>query len=107
MAMLAVKVKRYIPEKSDFEVQTFQVPYEKDMSLLMVLEHLYEEKGIHFRHSCDVGLCAICIMKVNGKNRLACKEIIQGSDEVLIVEPVDTSQPIRDLVVTLEKNGDV
>lgn len=106
MEMLAVKVKRYIPEKSDFLVQTFQVPYEKDMSLLMVLEHLYEEKGVHFRHSCDVGLCAICIMKVNGKNRLACKEIIQGTDEIMVVEPVETFQPIRDLVVTLEKNRD-
>lgn len=104
MEMLTVKVKRYIPEKSNFEVQAFQVPYEKDMSLLMVLEHLYEEKEVHFRHSCDVGLCAICIMKVNGKNRLACKEIIQGTDEVLVVEPVENFQPLRDLVVTLEKH---
>ncbi len=106
MEMLTVKVKRYIPEKSSFELETYQVPYEKDMSLLMALEHLYEEKGVHFRHSCDVGLCAICMVKVNGKNRLACKEIIERSDEMIVVEPVQTYPPIRDLVVTMEKGGE-
>ncbi len=105
METLTVNVKRYVPETSEFRLETFQVPYEKDMSLLMVLEHLYEEKGVHFRHSCDVGLCVICMVKVNGKNRLSCKEIIQRTDEVLVVEPVETFQPIRDLVVTLEREG--
>ncbi len=103
MDMLTVKVKRYKPEKGGFDLETFQVPYEKDMSLLMALEYLYEEKAVHFRHSCDVGLCAICLVKVNGKNRMACKEIIERTDEVLVVEPIETFPPIRDLVVTLEK----
>ena len=105
MEMLTVKVKRYVPEKGSSDLESFQIPYEKGMSLLMVLEYLYEEKDVHFRHSCDVGLCAICIVKVNGKNRLACKEIIDRSDEVLVVEPLETFRPIRDLVVTLEKKG--
>jgi succinate dehydrogenase / fumarate reductase iron-sulfur subunit len=105
MEMLNVKVKRFIPEKGGFDLESYQVPYEKDMSVLMVLEHLYEEKGVHFRHSCDVGLCAICMVRVNGKNRLSCKEIIQRTDEVLVVEPVETFQPVRDLVVTLEKEA--
>jgi succinate dehydrogenase/fumarate reductase-like Fe-S protein len=103
MEMLNVKVKRYIPEKGSFDLESFQVPYEKDMSLLMILQYLYEEKGVHFRHSCDVGLCAICIVKMNGKNRLACKEIIDRQDEIIVVEPVETFPPIRDLVVSLEK----
>lgn len=76
------------------------------MSLLMVLERLYEEKSIHFRHSGDVGLCAICIVKVNGKNCLACKEIIGCPDETIVVEPLETFSPIRNLVVTMEKWGE-
>ena len=48
MEMLTVKVKRYVPEKGSSDLESFQVPYEKDMSLLMVLEHLYEEKESTF-----------------------------------------------------------
>ncbi len=106
MEMLTVKVKRYVPEKESFNLESFQVPYEKGMSLLMVLEYLYEEKDVHFRHSCDVGLCSICVVRLNGKNCLACKELIDRTDEVLVVEPPETSRPIRDLVVTMEKKGE-
>lgn len=102
MDMLSVKVKRYDPEKRDFILESHQVPFEKGMSVLMVLEHLYEEKGIHFRHSCDVGLCVICMVKVNGKNRLACTEIVNNPEEGLAIEPVERFTPIRDLVVSLK-----
>lgn len=102
MEMLSVKVKRYDPEKRDFIQESHEVPFEKDMSVLMVLEYLYEERGIHFRHSCDVGLCVICMVKVNGKNRLACTELVSNPDEVLTIEPVEKFTPIRDLVVSLK-----
>jgi succinate dehydrogenase / fumarate reductase, iron-sulfur subunit len=105
MKTLNVKVKRYIPERGTYETETHPVPYEKDMSLLMALQYLYEEKDIHFRHSCDVGLCAICLMKVNGKPRLACKEIIERPDEIVVVEPMETFPALRDLVVSMEKKG--
>jgi succinate dehydrogenase / fumarate reductase iron-sulfur subunit len=102
---LTVKVKRFDPETKGFPVESYQIPFEKGMNLLMVLQYLYEEKGIAFRHSCDVGLCKVCMVKVNGKNRFACKEIIDHPSDVLVIEPVGGFDPVRDLVVSFDKAG--
>ena len=102
MEMLTVNVKRFDPESRSFVQESHQVPFEEGMTVLNALEFLFEEKGVHFRHSCDVGICAICMVRVNGKNRLACKEMIKSPKEELTIEPFEKFSPIRDLVVSLK-----
>jgi len=102
MKKIIVKLKKCKPEKNDFEEKTYQVPFKEQMTVLMALQYIYEKEGVVFRHSCDIGLCAICAVKVNGKNRLACKEIISNPDEVLTIEPAGKQKGIIDLVTALK-----
>lgn len=102
MNTLTVKVKRYDPAKKNFFWESVKIPYEKGMSLLMALQYLYEEKDVHYRHSCDIGICTLCVVKVNGRNKLACKEILE-QDEILLVEPFKRYGLIRDLVTILSE----
>ena len=79
------------------EKMTYQVPYEKGMTVLMALEHLYQNHGVAYRHSCDIGLCTICLMRVNGKMEMACK-IILNEPQDLVIEPPKNHPVLRDLV---------
>ena len=45
--------------------------------------------------SCRRGICGGCVMKVNGKSKLACMEIVKGD---IILEPINENRVIRDLL---------
>ncbi|MEL7565995.1 MAG: 2Fe-2S iron-sulfur cluster-binding protein [Dehalobacterium sp.] len=96
-----VKLYRYDPTKDEEpRYEDFQVPAEEQETILGVLEYIREniDPSLAYRDSCAYGCCAICIMKVNGKNVLACTEKVQ-TDELLI-EPVRTDKVLRDLATT-------
>lgn len=74
------------------------VPVEDGMSVMDVLEQLYETKDntlAFFRHeACHQEACGKCLVKVNGKVRLACGT---EADQDLVLEPWN-DKVVRDLV---------
>ncbi len=95
-----VTVERYDPESGRKWDETYKVPYSKDMTALMALHEIRKEKEISYRHSCDGGLCTICMMNINGKNRLACKVILEEPID-LHIKPIANQKLIRDLVTDM------
>ena len=56
-----------------------------------------------FRRSCAHGVCGSDAMRINGRNRLACKVLVKdlGSSEIT-VEPMLGLRVIKDLIVDME-----
>ena len=65
---------------------------------MSVLRELYEtqDHSLAFYYSCRIGKCAGCQVKVNGKVRLACIEVVTGD---IVLEPQPGYKVIRDLYV--------
>ena len=57
-----------------------------------------------FRRSCAHGICGSDAMRINGKNRLACKTLIKDIDpeKPITVEPIKGLTVLKDLVVDME-----
>jgi succinate dehydrogenase / fumarate reductase iron-sulfur subunit len=102
---LTVKILRYHPEKDKKpHYETYTVEAEPTERVLDVLEYIkgHEDGSLTFRRSCAHGVCGSCAMRINGRNRLACKTLIQdlGTDHVT-VEPILGLPVIKDLVVDM------
>ena len=99
--MINVKVFRFDPSvdrKSYYK--TYEVPLESGMSAMGALDYIYQNLDstiAYYDHAaCDLGICARCTGKVNGKAALFCQTVIQ---EDITLEPLSKSRVIKDLVV--------
>lgn len=68
------------------------------LSVLNVLDYIYEniDSSIAYYSSCRIGKCEGCVIRINGKVKLACTALVEGD---LVLEPVSISKIIRDLMV--------
>lgn len=103
---IQVRVQRYDPtsgEQPHFD--SFDVRFEDGLSVTNVLYRILEEHdgSVAYRVSCHRGLCASCLMRVNGKPKLACCEPVEEID--LTLEPAfkDLRRVIKDLVVEQDR----
>ena len=100
-----VKIKRYQPsEKPEPYWQEFRVEVEGNDRLLDTLNKIkWEQDGtLTYRRSCAHGVCGSDAMRVNGRNRLACKLLMQDLGARISVEPMLGFPIIRDLVVDMD-----
>ena len=72
-----------------------------------ILDALLEVKGLldgtlTLRKSCGHGVCGSDGMRINGRNALACKELVQNHEQPITVEPMKGFKIIKDLVVDME-----
>ncbi|MER3513254.1 MAG: succinate dehydrogenase iron-sulfur subunit, partial [Chloroflexota bacterium] len=54
------------------------------------------------RRSCAHGICGSDAMRINGRNRLACKVLVRDLTQPIVVEPLLGLPVIKDLVVDME-----
>ncbi len=97
---ISVKVYRNDPTAgSGPSYDSYQVPWEPGMSAMDVLDHIYQNTDssvAYYDHAgCALGICARCTGKVNGKACLLCQTIVDGD---LVIDPVNESQVVKDLV---------
>lgn len=100
--MINITVLRQRAGGPPAEKVTYQVPFEKGMTALTALEYLYQNYAMAYRHSCDIGMCTICSMIVNGKSQMACKLILNEPQD-LVFEPQRGHPVLRDLVTDWER----
>lgn len=103
---IILKVFRYQPEKSDKPYyDTFEVKAEPTDRVLDLLEYVRGDIDgtLAFRRSCAHGVCGSDAMRINGKNRLACKVLIKdlGTTEITIA-PILGLKVLRDLIVDMK-----
>ncbi|MCD6291443.1 MAG: succinate dehydrogenase iron-sulfur subunit [Anaerolineae bacterium] len=103
---VTVKILRYNPEKDEKQhYESYQVEADPTDRVLDLLEKIkgYQDGTLAFRRSCAHGICGSCAMRINGRNRLACKTLVQDLNTTKItVEPLLGLRVIKDLVVDME-----
>jgi succinate dehydrogenase/fumarate reductase iron-sulfur protein len=97
---MRVLIKRFNAGKVWFE--EFDYNLKDDETILEILDNIRNKKrDLTYRSFCRSSICGTCAVKVNDKTVLACKakakDLIQNDE--LIIEPVDRSKVLRDLVV--------
>ncbi|WP_410536912.1 succinate dehydrogenase iron-sulfur subunit [Streptomyces sp. KL2] len=101
------RIRRFNPEVSD-EVtwQDFQLEIDPKERVLDALHKIkWEIDGtLTFRRSCAHGICGSDAMRINGRNRLACKTLIKdiSPEKPITIEPIKGLTVQKDLVVDME-----
>jgi succinate dehydrogenase iron-sulfur subunit len=103
---ITIKIFRYNPEKDKKpHYESYQVEVRPTDRVLDVLEYV---KGnfdgtLSFRRSCAHGICGSDAMRINGRNRLACKTLVKDlHSSKITVQPLLGLQVIKDLIVNME-----
>ncbi|RIK45924.1 MAG: succinate dehydrogenase iron-sulfur subunit [Chloroflexi bacterium] len=102
---VTLKIQRYNPEqdrKPHFETYVVeQDPTDRVLDALNTVKWQHDGT-LTYRRSCAHGVCGSDAMQINGRNRLACKVLIQDVGTNITVEPVLGFRVIKDLVVDME-----
>jgi len=116
---VCLKIRRYQPVEPDAPLaygekppeakaywQEFVVQVHGTDRVLDALHTIkWEQDGsLTFRRSCAHGICGSDALRINGRNRLACKTLLKDLDprKPIIVEPIKGLTVIKDLVVDME-----
>ena len=101
------RIRRFNPEVSAEAVwEDFQLEIDPKERVLDGLHKIkWDIDGtLTFRRSCAHGICGSDAMRINGKNRLACKTLIKdiNPEKPITVEPIKGLTVLKDLVVDME-----
>ena len=109
--MVTVKIARFNPDDPDAFAKTggwqsFRVPCLPSDRMLNLLIYIkgYLDGTLTFRRSCAHGVCGSDAMRINGRNRLACKTLIKdlNPEKPITVEAIKGLTVLKDLVVDME-----
>lgn len=96
MVQLHVEIQR-----TEATTEYYKVEYDPGMTVLNVLEEVYRhhDETIAYRYSCQIGLCATCMMMINGKPALSCMKVAKpDKNGFLSLAPLPKGETIKDLV---------
>ena len=96
---VSLTVEKYDPSRdSGPRLETYEVPYTKEMRVLEALDHVVEELGqsLSYQWFCGVKKCGMCGVMVNGRQTLGCWEPVEPE---MLVQPLAGFPVVRDLVI--------
>ncbi len=102
------RVRRFNPEVSaETDWQDFRLEIDPKERVLDALHKIkWDLDGtLTFRRSCAHGICGSDAMRINGRNRLACKTLVKDvvdAAKPITVEPIKGLTVLKDLVVDME-----
>ena len=100
-----LKIQRFSPEKDmepHFETYTVDAePTDRILDSLLQVKGLLDG-SLTLRKSCAHGVCGSDGMRINGRNVLACRELVRNHKQPIVVEPMKGFRIIKDLVVDME-----
>jgi succinate dehydrogenase / fumarate reductase iron-sulfur subunit len=115
---VTLRIRRYNPETDAApHWEDYTVPAHPTDRILDALHKVkWELDGtLTFRRSCAHGICGSDAMRINGRNRLACKTLVKdldaftqlgdgtlGPGKPIMVEPIKGLAVLKDLVVDME-----
>lgn len=104
---VTLKIARFDPETdSEQHWETYEVTSHATDRVLDALHQIkWDQDGsLSFRRSCAHGVCGSDAMRINGKNRLACKTLIKDVNpgKPITVEPIKGLPVEKDLIVDME-----
>lgn len=103
---IILKIKRFNPERDDKPYyQEYTVEANLNDRLLDALMQVkrFQDGTLGFRKSCAHGVCGSDAMRINGKDGLACKNLIKDlttqNGDAIVIEPLQYFPVQRDLIV--------
>jgi succinate dehydrogenase / fumarate reductase iron-sulfur subunit len=100
-----VKIRRFNPEKDEKPWWgEYEIEAEATDRVLDILHSIkdYVDGSLAFRRSCGHGICGSDAVRINGRNMLACKVLVQDLGTDITVEPLLSLPVIKDLIVDME-----
>ena len=100
-----LRIQRYNPEFSDKPYyQEYTVDVQPTDRVLDALNQVkwHQDGTLTYRRSCAHGVCGSDAMRINGRNRLACKVLIKDIGTKITCEPLLGYEIIKDLVIDME-----
>ncbi len=100
-----IRIRRYNPEQ---DKKPYWAEYALDVDprdrILDILHRVkWELDGsLAFRRSCAHGICGSDAMMINGRNRLACKVLMEDLGQTITVEPIRGLPVEKDLIVDMK-----
>jgi succinate dehydrogenase / fumarate reductase iron-sulfur subunit len=101
-----LRIKRYNPEIDTRPVfKEYELEVEDTDRVLDALNQIkWKNDGtLTYRRSCAHGICGSDAMRINGRNRLACKVLMGELGRKVTIEPLLGFRVIKDLVVDMDK----
>ncbi|MGN6030610.1 MAG: succinate dehydrogenase iron-sulfur subunit [Thermomicrobiales bacterium] len=103
---VTLRIKRFNPEqdvKPHFE--EYQVEVEGTDRVLDALNQVkwHQDGTLTYRRSCAHGICGSDALRINGRNRLACKVLMQDLGKKITIEPLIGFKVEKDLLVDMER----
>jgi succinate dehydrogenase / fumarate reductase iron-sulfur subunit len=105
MGTYQFKIQRFNPDKDKRpHYEEYSVDLEQTDRVLDGLNEIkwQQDGSLTYRRSCAHGVCGSDAMRINGRNRLACKVLIKDLPARITIEPMLGFTVIKDLVVDLE-----
>ena len=102
---VTMKILRFDPEKDKkAHFESYQIEADPLDRVLDALNQVkwYNDGSLTFRRSCAHGVCGSDAMRINGRNRLACKELVGDVGRKIQIEPMLGFRIIKDLVVDMD-----
>ena len=103
---VTLRIKRYNPEtdvKPAFKEYTVDVePTDRVLDALNQVKW-YQDGTLTYRRSCAHGVCGSDAMRINGRNRLACKILMKELGKRITIEPLIGFAVVKDLVVDMDR----
>ncbi|MBD0292169.1 MAG: succinate dehydrogenase iron-sulfur subunit [Jiangellaceae bacterium] len=104
---ITLKIRRFDPDRdTEPHWENYTVSVEPTDRLLDALHKVkWEIDGsLTFRRSCAHGICGSDAMRINGRNRLACKTLVRdvNAESEVTVEPMKGLPVLKDLIVDME-----
>src|SRR5438067_874123 len=96
--IVVARIFRFDPAEGTPRFDRFEVPYQKWMRVLDILNFVNENlaSDVAYRWFCGSKMCGTCAVRMNGREVLACWEAVEPS---MTIEPLRNLPVIRDLVV--------
>jgi len=102
---ITMKILRFDPEKDKkAHFQNYEIeadPLDRVLDALNTVKW-HHDGTLTYRRSCAHGVCGSDAMRINGRNRLACKELVGDVGKKITIEPMLGFRILRDLVVDME-----
>jgi succinate dehydrogenase / fumarate reductase iron-sulfur subunit len=103
---VTLRIKRFNPEtdvKASFKEYTVDVePTDRVLDALNQIKW-HQDGTLTYRRSCAHGVCGSDAMRINGRNRLACKVLMSELGRKVTVEPLLGFTVIKDLVIDMDR----
>ena len=102
---VVLKIQRFDPEKdSRPHYEEYAAEVEPTDRVLDAINHVkwYSDGTLTYRRSCTHGICGSDAMRINGRNRLACKVLIKDVGDHITLEPLLGFRVVKDLVVDMD-----